>query len=145
MGGAMASCQACGGAGQPCCDGNVCGDNNGCCDQDTHTCVLNGAACAGGLGTCMGGGCQGGTCGKIGQALCAGIGCTAAFAIERNAQCVPCGGSGERCCPGRGGDFCGAPFVCNGGGMCEPCGGTGQLCCPGGRCTTGTCMTDHCQ
>jgi hypothetical protein len=116
-GGGNNTCQQCGGAGQPCCDGNVCGDNNGCCDQNTNTCVANGGTCSANQGTCTSGGCMAGACGKAGQAVCGGgVNCTAAFTTDDNGACVPCGGVGEPCCPGRGGDFCGAPYACGGGG-----------------------------
>jgi hypothetical protein len=82
---------------------------------------------------------MGGTCGQAGQAPCPNAGCTAAFTVEDNGTCVACGGSGQRCCPGRGGDSCGTGFVCNGGGTCEACGASGQRCCAGQSCTTGTC------
>jgi hypothetical protein len=139
MMGGGSSCQQCGGAGQPCCDNNVCGDNTGCCDHNNDTCVLAGAMCSMMEGACTAGGCMGGACGQAGQATCQnGVGCTAPFTVEDNGMCVPCGGNGQRCCTGRG-DSCGSGFVCNGNGMCEACGTSGKRCCAGLSCATGTC------
>jgi hypothetical protein len=88
----------------------------------------------------MNGGCQGGTCGKIGQACCSNGLCTDAFAdCGGNNQCRACGGLNQGCCPGNaGGDFCQAGFVCTGGGQCVLCGGNTQRCCPGNTCPNST-------
>jgi hypothetical protein len=46
------------------------------------------------------GGCQNGTCGKLGQACCGGgVGCTEAFTECRQNVCAACGDVGQRCCP----------------------------------------------
>jgi hypothetical protein len=118
------TCVSCGSGGEPCCDGNWC-DDGGCCDNSFNvpTCVaaaIGDAAagtCSQGHGTCSNGGCQGGTCGEIGQPCCGdGVGCTAPYAFcNGNNLCVACGGQNQRCCPAiRGNDWCGEPFNCNG-------------------------------
>ena len=81
-------CVACGGAGEECCAGNACGAG-GCCDNNTNLCIASGGACSSNTGTCSGGGCQGGTCGKLGQPACSGdVACTAPFTIRGNGVCV---------------------------------------------------------
>jgi hypothetical protein len=93
-------CAQCGGAGQACCPTTGCA-NGGCCDQDNNTtCIAANAACPMNEGVCTGGGCQGGTCGKLGQACCGNnVGCTEALTDCRNNVCTACGGSGQACCP----------------------------------------------
>jgi hypothetical protein len=49
----------------------------------------------------MAGGCQGGTCGKAGQACCASdVACTAPYTDCVNKTCASCGDAGQRCCRG---------------------------------------------
>ena len=145
-------CSACGGAGQPCCEGIVC-DGEACCDQGPNqpTCVASGGACSGADGVCQGGGCNGGTCGLVGQAECIWAGCTGPYTENNNNICEPCGGLGQECCDSASGKFCGAPNVCFDDGnnkFCEPCGAIGQACCLGDLCpTSGSCnnLSSTCQ
>jgi len=139
----MDQCETCGGAGQPCCEGGVC-DAGGCCDHDPSNpvCVASGGSCPGGDGVCLDGGCQGGTCGKIGQAECTTAGCTGAFTELDNNVCVPCGGLDQECCDSESHKYCGAPYVCFGDfndRTCVECGAIGQACCQGDLCASGTC------
>jgi len=127
------NCLACGGPGQPCCDGNNC-DGGGCCDHNTDTCVGEGNNCSNNQGTCSAGSCQGGSCGALGQECCNnGVSCTADFTDCTNDTCSPCGGLGQRCCDGVGGRYCGSPYACE-NNTCKTCGGLGELCCPGDVC-----------
>jgi len=84
---------------------------------------------------------MGGACGKIGEACCGDVGCTAPFSLcNGNNQCVACGGLGQPCCESRagGGRFCGEPFACDRNSQhCALCGGAGQPCCAGEVCATG--------
>lgn len=95
---------------------------------------------------CTGGGCQGGTCGKVGQRSCGGgVGCTAPYSDSDNGACRACGGSGQRCWNGAEGNFCAAPFTCGQNDTCTTCGGAGQACCPGNTCSGGrTCTQNRC-
>lgn len=139
-------CTACGGSGQPCCDGVWCG-GGGCCDQTVDTCVANTATCGGGQGKCFEGACLGGGCGGLGQACCGGgVGCTAPFSACQANVCVGCGGPGEPCCPGNntGGFWCSAGETCV-SGSCATCGGNGQPCCAGAECRAGICNAGKCQ
>jgi hypothetical protein len=137
-------CGACGGAGQPCCEGVIC-SGDACCDQGPNvpTCVASGDNCSGGDGTCSGGGCEGGTCGLVFQAECNSAGCTGPYTENNNNICEPCGGLGQECCDSAQGKYCGAPNVCFDDGnnkTCGACGGIGQPCCLGDLCpTSGTC------
>jgi hypothetical protein len=80
------------------------------------TCVGNGQSCSSQQGICNMGGCQNGTCGKLGQMCCGGgVECTQAFTDCRNNTCVACGHLNERCCPG---DTCELGRTCN-NGMCQ--------------------------
>ena len=107
----------------------------GCCDNNTNRCIGAGLMCSGQTGVCANGGCQNGACGRLGQPACMGdVACTAPFTVEAGGQCVACGGVGQRCCNGRGGDFCGAGAACGNNNQCEACGGSGQLCCLGRFC-----------
>jgi hypothetical protein len=139
------NCAACGGAGQPCCNGTSCG-GGGCCDNNTGLCLGAGTACGAGAnaGTCTNGGCQSGRCGRLGEPACpGGIGCTAPYTFEQNGNCVACGAQDQICCDnGNNGRYCGAGELCvnNGnGGRCQACGGMGQACCLGRTCATGAC------
>jgi len=141
-GGGGSVCSMCGGPGQPCCGGTTC-DAGGCCNQDpnTPTCIAAGQACPDNLGMCTNGGCQGGTCGLVGQRCCAGdVECTGTYTRCADNFCEPCGGSAQRCCDGgQNDDFCASGFVCidQQGNRCARCGGAGQPCCAGDICSGG--------
>jgi hypothetical protein len=135
------NCIPCGAPGKACCDGASC-NGGGCCDGASGKCVADiTGACSAGQGTCSGGGCMAGACGKIGQACCAGgVGCTSPFSVcSAVGQCAPCGGNGERCCPGtHGNGFCGEPYACQRDtNRCAPCGTVGIQCCAGAVCAPG--------
>ncbi len=123
---AVASCEACGGSGEPCCE--------------TPT-----APCRGSSLTCQAGRCM--PCGALGQACCPS-GCNGGFPCE-GGTCV-CGGNGQPCCPD---DRCQlASQVCLSNrmpgrtptdppvdptleGRCWPCGFVqGNPCCAGDTC-----------
>lgn len=161
-------CAPCGVEGQSCCDGNSCNDG-GCCVGGK--CVRAGDSCPGSftgqmLGTCVGGGCQDGTCGKVGQGCCnngqapqANVICSAPNTICQPGggyfnHCSPCGGAGEPCCNGNLrtattpyylSRFCNEPYVCGPQATCIHCGNSGEPCCAGdtcggsGKCVAGTC------
>ncbi|MBN2196712.1 MAG: hypothetical protein JW751_28140, partial [Polyangiaceae bacterium] len=62
-----------------------------------------------------------------------------AYAVEYSIDCEPCGGEGQRCCPG---EWCGPGLGCD--DTCEPCGLSGEPCCRGETCITGTCNGSTC-
>ena len=92
-----------------------------------------------------GGGCDGGTCGKIGQPCCGGdVDCTAPFSFCSGAAgdtCVPCGGLGQVACDSANGRYCAPPTVVTNDWppLCVACGALGQPCCQGDVCQEGTC------
>jgi hypothetical protein len=153
------TCIACGADTKLCCEGDACNSAGACCDRRAGNnfqgiCVPSGSACSGNQGKCMNGGCQGGTCGTLGQPCCgAGIGCTGEqVSCLGGFNCAPCGGLNEPCCLGTtsgqvpanvDASWCAAPYACNAARTCVACGGSGQPCCPGRQCTgTLTCGTN---
>jgi hypothetical protein len=139
-------CTPCGGAGQPCCDDDACGDGAFCDDGECVGCGSTGLSC------CEESACDDGfncdddgfcvACGGDGLACCdEGDACGEGLTCSQGNQCVACGGEGDLCCAE--GDACvGDDLVCN-DGECESCGGGGDLCCAGGTCDTGfTCDPD---
>jgi hypothetical protein len=131
---------SCGGRGQQCCPGSVCGSGD-CCRQgrcETATQCVN--------------------CGAVSQACCAGRSCTGGTCVGGGGgnpgTCQACGGAGQACCGGGGfvgGGICTVPGTgctfADGGLSCQVCGGVGQTCCgvggdrsctaPGTSCTGG--------
>ena len=127
-------CVACGGPTQACCSGNLCA-NGGCCTDGV--CVANGGSCPSSQGACRNGGCNDGGCGRIGQSRCTFLDCTGPYTVDYAAQCVSCGGLGQRCCDEYGADgWCGLGTVCY-AYTCEACGASGQRCCSGRFCNGG--------
>jgi hypothetical protein len=154
------SCTGCGGAGQPCCDPNACG-NNGCCLAN-DSCVANGTGmCIAGV-MCNNGSCGTGvaSCGGQGQACCPNptVGqapvCTAPTTYCINNVCQHCGAPGEHCCNGNqcangccaivnnqytciaDNKACFGTTQCTGAtSSCSGCGGLGQACCVNGTVT----------
>jgi len=127
--------KACGAAGQPCCEPQVCG-GGACCVN--NTCVASGSGCGALTGTCSEselGGC--GTCGGLGQPCCGTTGkspfCTGAGLKCYSGSCQHCGGPGQPCCDG---------LVCLGKGCCI----SSKCVAPGGSCGTfnGSCAGGSC-
>jgi hypothetical protein len=112
---------ACGGQGQPCCQGSgpPCQGNLDC----------QGAGPIRTCGTC---GAVGGPCCTSGSTPCAAGG----VCNTTTMMCEACGTRGARCCAN---NMCAASLACV-AGTCQ-CGGAGQPCCPGaGRaCEAGCC------
>jgi hypothetical protein len=136
--GGAGTCQACGGANQPCCPGQT------ACTTGL-TCVVSptGDVCATACGA-SGQIC----CGNNNNGTCnAGLGCAGRNAGQgAPGMCATCGGSGQVCCstvgvPADAGiTACMTPLACivaTGGNQCGTCGASGQACC--GQGNNGTC------
>ena len=146
--GGVNTCQACGGAGQRCCQRTtpacgaslLCGRDSFCqaCGAPGQPCC--GTTCAAGS-TCNGSTCT--ACGGPGQTCCAGSTCSSGLACRSNTcQVSTCGDSGQACC---GGSTCNSATLTCSGGSCVACGTSGQRCCTGSTCNVGlACASGTC-
>jgi hypothetical protein len=148
-----ADCIACGGGGEPCCDGGFCGAGSVCDGTTCQPCGGVDQACCD-AGACDPGGiCNGTTCdacGMDGQPCCDGGGCTGGATCQSDGLChggsMGCGNEGDPCCVG--GTCNDASLFCSGGfplggGSCVHCGATGEHCCGSATGTLGHCDTGN--
>jgi hypothetical protein len=135
MAAAPPQCVACGGVGQPCCQGQTCTD--GCCNTNSQagTCVALSTLCSNGITPLYCLAPNGSTptcrpCGGPGQTCCPGSACN-----NQNDCCDPTSGS----CQAAGSSCAQANTFCS-QKSCTPCGGSNQHCCPTTPgCVSGTC------
>lgn len=130
------ACIACGGDGQPCCNGS-CGTGS-TCDVASSTCFTctpgavcePGNACRIGVESC-GGGMR--SCVDVNDQA-RGLGCGEGKACDGSGACESCGGDGQPCC----GDLCSTGFACDASTFtCFDC-AKGEACTSDAGCRTGT-------